>query len=80
MTTKEAIKHLSHKIAYWKDFLNFADDVSIEALELAVRALQKQEPMKVREHYRCPACGNDVVGSGYYCWNCGQHLKWKEKE
>lgn len=47
MTTKDAIKHLSYKIAYYKAIdENWADSVSIDALEIAVRAMA--EPMKGR--------------------------------
>ena len=30
--------------------------------------------------YRCSICGKDVIESGYYCWNCGQHLRWEEED
>lgn len=80
MTREEAIRHLANKIGYYKSFGEIsADAVSVEALELAVRALKKQEPMKVNNHL-CPDCGKDVIGSGYYCWNCGQHLRWEVEE
>lgn len=78
MIRKDAIKYLAHKIAYYKSFDdNYADGIRIEALELAVRALQKQEPVKVNNNM-CPDCRKDVIGSGYYCWNCGQRLRWEE--
>lgn len=80
MTRHDAIKHLSYKIAYYKSVNeNWADAVNIKALEMATIALQKQEPMTVRAHQLCPSCGKDVIGSGYYCWHCGQHLKWENK-
>lgn len=43
MTNKDAIKHLSHKISYYKAIdENWADSVSIDALEIAVRAMAKE--------------------------------------
>lgn len=81
MTRKNAIEHLAHKIMFCKTFdESCADEVNVDALELAIIALKKQEPMKVKAHQLCPACGKDVIGSGFYCWNCGQHLKWGEEE
>ena len=57
-----------------------------EALEMAVKALEKQIPKKlihiIRNEkvvgYRCPACTANAVGSGFYCWYCGQALDWSE--
>lgn len=79
ITTKDAIKHLSYKIAYWKGS-KYANDVLVEALELAVIALEKDEEQRLKVRRLCPACGKDVVGSGYYCWNCGKHLRWEEEK
>ena len=41
MTKHDAIKHLSYKIAYYKGIeqKKWADSVSIDALEIAVRAM-----------------------------------------
>ena len=47
MTKHDAIKHLSYKISYYKAIdENWADSVSIDALEIAVRAMA--EPKKGR--------------------------------
>lgn len=47
MTKHDAIKHLSYKISYYKGIdEKWADSVSIDALEIAVRAMA--EPMKGR--------------------------------
>ena len=79
MTRKSAIAHLAHKITACKTFgESKADGVNVVALEMATNALEKQEPMKVKAHQLCPACGTDVIGSGFYCWYCGQHLEWEE--
>ncbi len=61
------------------------------AIHLAVDALEKQIPKKPipitrNEHsvkiigYGCPACHKDVMGSGFYCWCCGQHLDWSDEK
>lgn len=65
-------------------------DKENEALEKALEALRKQIPEKPihitrNEHstriigYGCPACHKDVIGSGFYCWSCGQKL-WRSEE
>lgn len=58
-----------------------------EALELAIKALKKQLPMRairignVFVVYQCPKCKNQVVGAGqHYCFSCGQALKWGEDD
>lgn len=64
---------------------------AIEANGKAIEALEKQIPKKPipitrNEHsvkiigYGCPACHKDVIGSGFYCWCCGQRLDWGEEE
>ena len=81
MTRKSAITHLAHKIIGCKATgESKADGVIVAALEMATFALEKQEPMKVKAHQLCPACGKDVIGSGYYCWYCGQHLEWENEQ
>lgn len=46
MTKHDAIKHLSYKIAYYKAIdENWADSVSIDALEIAVRAMEENRRM-----------------------------------
>lgn len=81
MTREKAIDHLCNKISFCISIdESWADAVSVEVLEMAVNALKKQEPMKVQPHCICPACGKDVVGSGFYCWNCGQHLNWEDDD
>lgn len=49
MTISDAIKHLSYKIAYYKGSVSkHANDVLVEALELAVIALEEiKEPSKI---------------------------------
>jgi hypothetical protein len=81
MTRHDAIKHLAYKIIYCKTEGNsWADGVNVDALEMATIALQKHELLKVIRNQFCPACGKDVIGSGWYCWNCGQHLQWEAEK
>lgn len=55
--------------------------------ELAINALEKQIPKKVKEFLpltraRCPAC-NEIMGahaSRKYCYYCGQALDWSDSE
>lgn len=65
-------------------------DKENEALEKALEALRKQIPEKPihitrNEHstriigYGCPACHKDVIGSGFYCWSCGQAIDWSDE-
>lgn len=73
MTREEAIKQLQGMVvgAEW------LSDYMVVALEMAIEALKQQIPMKVKAHQNCPICGKDVIGSGFWCWNCGQHLDWE---
>ena len=49
--------------------------------------IEKQMPKKVIVAYNksnrpiefwCPNCERSVLGSGFYCWHCGQQLDWDE--
>ena len=80
MLPEEAIERIRHKICCEKPIQHFCRDkclYGVEACEfsLAAEALEKQIPKQVING-RCPSCYSDVVGSGYYCWSCGQALKW----
>lgn len=80
MTSKEAIRRLQHIIAYF----DYRVGEDVEALNTAIEALEKQIPQKpIRDvgtyARRCTRC-NHIVGSEYYCWNCGQHLSWEEEK
>ena len=57
---------------------------SIEAMQIAINALEKQIPQKISIEgycgfvdYICPVCGNDIdLNKKYnYCSNCGQRLE-----
>lgn len=58
-----------------------------------IKALKKQIPLNVNEIYQariedipgkcilagdCPVCGSPVPVKHWYCWSCGQRLKFPE--
>lgn len=60
-----------------------------ESLDMAIDALYKQIPMKVKEvhidEYYCPACSsengcNDGIVTDKYCPKCGQKIDWRGKD
>ena len=65
-----------------------------KALDMAIKALEKQIPKKVNlRHIRkydgfddgeCPTCGNSVLRDGFsndvYCDDCGQKLDWSVED
>ena len=63
-------------------------DVDPWAMEIAVEAMQKQIPMKVRittSTKRCGNCGRQLSGIGNihpernYCVKCGQAIDWERE-
>lgn len=87
MTYEEAIRKIdSQKLQFLEDYVDYSG-IS-EAYDMAIEALEKQIPKKPiitrNEHstriigYGCPACHKDVKGSDFYCWSCGQKLRWSE--
>ena len=70
-------------------FMNFPDIASeetIESFEIAVAAMNKQDPMKPTYDHRyaetgCAFCGNMIGGweeRPNYCPNCGQAIDWED--
>ena len=65
-------------------FINFpgiASEETIESFEIAVEAMNKQDPMYARVpamNCDCPACGETMEYEHNYCPECGQRLKWTE--
>ena len=62
------------------------NDRHYEALQMALSALEKQIPMKVRittSTKRCSVCGRQLSGIGNihpernYCQGCGQKICWE---
>ena len=75
---KNAIRHIQT-----------ATDVDPWAGEIAVDAMRKQIPMKIRittSTKRCGNCGRQLSGIGNihpernYCVECGQAIDWEENE
>ena len=83
MTDSEAKAILERDLNCLKQ--NKALPDSIEAMQIAINALEKQIPQKISIEgycgfvdYICPVCGNDIdLNKKYnYCSNCGQRLDW----
>lgn len=96
MKPEEAIKILQERIGLTKKVWSNVPEIIEyrEALELAVKALEKQTPMKPNNmktisdfsgrYYitkgNCPVCNiEELYISDFYCNKCGQKLDWGEK-
>lgn len=77
MTNEERIKLLEAHRDYEGEYDN--NEEMVETLNAAIDALKKQIPSKITHNFKCPACYADVIGSGHYCWKCGQHLDWGKR-
>lgn len=77
MTNVEAVKSIVARIDTC--FLN--DEPFPEDLSLAIKAIEKQMPKKVKGKYPfyCPSCGTKV-SPGPYCWKCGQRVEFERRE
>lgn len=64
------------------------DQLVVDALDLAIEALEKQtpkKPVKADEQvvryvttWNCPTCGGQFTGMvSNYCYHCGQALAWE---
>lgn len=87
MKTEKAIKEINNRIELANRWYAGPMQQSTEALELAVEALRKQEPMKPKadgEFGLCKRCGyvfNSELVSEYcvkYCPYCGQKIDWED--
>lgn len=88
MTESEAIKILQRDLEI--QVKNKALPDGIEAIQIAIQALEKQLPKKPHKNFEkfsgvwC-SCGK-YFGKGYfvdkpiYCPNCGQKLDWSDEE
>lgn len=59
---------------------DIASEEDIESFEIAVEAMNKQDPMKVVGD-DCCVCGHDLGldrPTPNYCQNCGQKIDWSE--
>lgn len=96
MKPEEAIEILRERIDFTKEVWSNVPEVIEyrEALELAVKALQVQIPMKPNNiksildfsgrYYttkgNCPVCNSEgLYKSDFYCNKCGQKLDWSEQ-
>ena len=84
MNNKEVLKELTET----KDFLTKSQEFTkdarlrlhIEALDVAISAIEKQIPKKwidTKSYLTCPVCESfyDMPVAEKYCPNCGQRLK-----
>lgn len=97
MKPEEAIKILQERIGLTKKVWSNVPEIIEyrETLELAVKALENQTPMKPNNmktifdfsgrYYttkgKCPVCNmEELYKSDFYCNKCGQRLDWSEKD
>ena len=90
MTESEAIKEVRFNMST----IGLSDKAAkrvVEARNMAIKALEKQVPMKVKNsgeripfEWYCPSCGELLCDDGYkdtyikYCEHCGQKLDWSD--
>lgn len=92
MTPKEAIRRIENHIECHSKKERFAVHI-IEALKMAVEALEKQTPKKPIEKdwvafdvlqerdWFCPDCDENMLSYGQpYCGVCGQAIDWGDTE
>ena len=84
--TERAIKTLEAR-------KKFVADINLDAhiaYNLAIQALEKQIPKKVKQYndksifiyegvFYCPSCQENVSMDDVYCCQCGQSLDWEEE-
>ena len=88
MRESEAIKNLKDILSECTESgeaVCYITDVDAPALEMAIKALEKQIPKKPKTDdryvmYICPWCNDFVKVSHNYCQNCGQKLDWGDGE
>lgn len=94
MTENEAVNKLKQHFEYLKHaWKPHPDYETMEAIGMAIQALEKQIPKKVvkdgKLSYKCPCCGESAkteTGDSFidyrldYCDGCGQKLDWSDEE
>jgi len=80
MTNEKAIEILTD-LRYFDDDC----DTDVEAIEIAIEALEKQIPERLKREkilhtHLCPECGLPAVAWLNYCPKCGQKIDWSEEE
>ncbi len=87
MTEQEAVRRIkNHNEIHSRKEPFYAIHIA-EALEMAVEALEKQIPKKVKQTFKneydlvyCPRCGVRFIQYGKpFCGECGQALDWSER-
>ena len=85
MTESEAIKILQRDLQIQLE--NKALPDGIEAIQIAIQALEKQIPKKpykdnengIYEKEYCPICHRSVFPNDHHCI-CGQAIDWRDEE
>lgn len=87
MTIKEAKKYM---VLFREEWDKHSKTKNAEALDVAIKALEKQIPKKPieidiwGEYYECPICNKyavDNLGCKYkFCRECGQKIDWEAEE
>ena len=89
MTENEAIEEFKQRLELIEKCYRGEVEDYKQALELGVKALEKQIPKNPITHSNtnradCPCCGATVRGIknpfGDWCSNCGQKLDWSDEE
>ena len=92
MTENEAIKNIKDildECTESEDAVCYITNVDSTALEMAIKALEKQIPKKPRfyaHNYYCSVCDNLVGNNEFewkrfkYCDVCGKKLDWSNEE
>ena len=81
MTEQEAIKNLKNLFSEHELCLPCTD--SLETLQTAIEAIEKQIPKKPKESVLgvyCSECKHFLDGTEYHCQFCGQALDWSVEE
>lgn len=93
ITPKEAIELLESKYHIEGQIDDVLENLATR--QTAVEALKKQIPQKINEVYQariedipgkciiagdCPVCGSPVPIKHWYCWSCGQRVKFSENK
>ena len=89
MTESEAIEELKNSIISYEvqNPSNITCDLTTEALDVAIQALEKQIPKKpykdnengIYEKEYCPICNRSLFPNDRHCI-CGQAIDWSDEE
>jgi len=80
MTYKEAIDTIeSNRPTAGYTMLQEALDIAEQAIEKQIPKKPYVDPTQPNERF-CFRCGADVIGSGKYCYLCGQRIDWESEE